>query len=51
VFEVKRRQAKQARNPRTGEAVSVPERLVITFKAGQEVQERLNPVVGASGPV
>jgi nucleoid DNA-binding protein len=45
VFEVKRRRARQARNPRTGEAVCVPERLVITFKVGQEVQERLNPVL------
>jgi nucleoid DNA-binding protein len=51
VFEVKRRQPRQARNPRTGEAVSVPERLAISFRAGQELQERLNPVAGASGLV
>jgi integration host factor subunit beta len=51
VFEVKRRKARQGRNPRTGEAVWVPETLIITFKAGREVQERLNPVAGASEPV
>jgi integration host factor subunit beta len=50
VFEVKRRKPRLARNPRSGEAVWVPERLVITFKAGRELQERLNPVAGASGP-
>jgi integration host factor subunit beta len=42
VFEVKRRGPRRARNPRTGEEVWVPERLIITFKAGREVQERLN---------
>jgi integration host factor subunit beta len=46
VFQVKRRKARQGRNPRTGEAVSVPERLIITFKVGREVQERLNGVTG-----
>jgi hypothetical protein len=34
-----------------GGAVSVPERLAIRFRAGQELQERLNPVPGASGLV
>ena len=42
VFEVKRRKARRARNPRTGETVWVPERLVTSFKASQELQERLN---------
>ena len=38
VFEVKRRRARQARNPRTGETISVPERSVITFKPGREME-------------
>ena len=42
VFEVKRRRARKARNPRTGENVSVPERSVVTFKPGQEMEERVN---------
>jgi integration host factor subunit beta len=49
VFEVKRRQPRQARNRRTGEPVGVPERLAVTFKAGQEVQERLNQQIGHAG--
>ena len=42
VFEVKRRRARKARNPRTGEIVSVPERSVVTFKPGLEMEERVN---------
>jgi nucleoid DNA-binding protein len=42
VFEVTRRRARKARNPRTGENVSVPERRVVTFKAGLEMEERVN---------
>jgi nucleoid DNA-binding protein len=42
VFEVKKRKPRQARNPRTGEQVAVPERLVVTFKPGLELQERLS---------
>jgi integration host factor subunit beta len=41
VFEVRTRRARRARNPRTGEKVWVPERLVVTFKAGREMQERV----------
>src|SRR5262245_57817665 len=41
VFEVKKRKARQARNPSTGEKVWVTERFVVTFKAGEEVQERV----------
>jgi integration host factor subunit beta len=42
VFEVKRRRARKARNPRTGENVSVPERSVVTFKPGREMGGRVN---------
>jgi integration host factor subunit beta len=41
VFEVKKRKAKQARNPRTGAKVQVPERFVVKFKPGQEMTERV----------
>ena len=41
VFEVQRRKARTARNPRTGEPVLVPERFVVTFKPGQTMQQRV----------
>jgi nucleoid DNA-binding protein len=49
VFEVKRRRARQARNPRTGETISVPERSVVTFKPGREMEQRLNQSDGLPG--
>ena len=41
IFEVKRRKPRKARNPRTGEHVDVPEKLVVTFKPGREMEERV----------
>lgn len=41
VFEVKRRAARKARNPRTGDRVDVPEKSVVTFKPGKEMEERV----------
>ncbi len=41
VFEVKQRAARKARNPRTGAKVSVPEKFVVTFKPGKEMEERV----------
>ena len=41
VFEVKKRAARKARNPRTGEKVSVPEKFVVTFKPGKEMEARV----------
>jgi nucleoid DNA-binding protein len=49
VFEVKRRRARKARNPRTGEKVSVPERSVVTFKPGREMEQRVNQSDGEHG--
>jgi nucleoid DNA-binding protein len=46
VFEVKRRRARKARNPRTGEGVSVPERSVVTFKPGREMEARVTQAAG-----
>ena len=42
VFEVRRRRARKARNPRTGEGVKVPARMVVAFKPGREMEERVS---------
>jgi nucleoid DNA-binding protein len=41
VFQVKPRAARKARNPRTGQRVDVPEKFVVTFKPGKEMEERV----------
>jgi len=41
VFEVKARAARKARNPRTGQRVDVPEKFVVTFKPGKEMEEKV----------
>jgi nucleoid DNA-binding protein len=41
VFEVKRRAARKARNPKTGEEVSVQEKFVVTFKPGKVMEEKV----------
>lgn len=41
VFEVKKRAARKARNPRTGEKVEVAEKYVVTFKPGKEMEDRV----------
>ena len=41
VFEVKRRQGRKARNPRTGQEVFVPARNVVTFKPGKIMNDRV----------
>ena len=42
VFEVKRRAPRKARNPRTGDKVFVPEKFVVTFKPGKEMEKRVH---------
>ena len=42
VFEVKRRAPRKARNPRTGDKVYVPEKFVVTFKPGKEMEQRVS---------
>ena len=49
VFEVKRRKARKARNPRTGEAVEVPPKYVVTFKPGKEMEERVRNMAPLPG--
>ncbi|VAX39736.1 Integration host factor beta subunit [hydrothermal vent metagenome] len=41
VFEVKKRAARKARNPRTGEKVEVAEKFVVTFKPGKTMEDRV----------
>lgn len=41
VFEVKKRAGRKARNPRTGDPVEVPEKYVVTFKPGKEMEKRV----------
>ena len=42
VFEVKKRAARNARNPKTGDKVHVPEKFVVTFKPGKNMEEQVN---------
>ena len=44
-FTVKHRTARQGRNPRTGDSVSVDEKFVPFFKTGKELREKLNEPV------
>lgn len=41
VFEVRKRKPRKARNPRNGEKVSVPAKLVVTFKPGQKMKKQV----------
>jgi integration host factor subunit beta len=48
-FSVKRRDARQGRNPRTGETVAVTSKRIPFFKTGKQLRDRLNEKAG--GPV
>lgn len=41
-FSTRGREARKGRNPRTGEAVEVPQKRVPYFKPGKEMRARLN---------
>jgi integration host factor subunit beta len=41
VFQIKKREARMARNPRTGERVPVQAKRVVTFKPGKEMEARV----------
>ena len=41
-FSVKKRDARQGRNPRTGEQVAVAPKAIPFFKTGKQLRERLN---------
>jgi nucleoid DNA-binding protein len=49
VFEVRQRKPRKARNPRTGEKVDVPARLVVTFKPGLEMEARVGRLTKVPG--
>lgn len=46
-FSVKKRDARQGRNPRTGSTVSVAAKYVPYFKTGKDLRERLNDAAQA----
>lgn len=47
-FSVKTRDARQGRNPRTGETVSVAGKTVPFFKTGKQLRDRLNGKEGTA---
>ena len=49
IFEVKKRRPRRARNPRTGESVDVPAKLVVSFKPGREMEERVGQLKKVPG--
>ena len=42
VFDVKRREARVGRNPRTKEAIEIPATRIPTFKAGKSLKEAID---------
>ena len=49
VFEIRHREARKARNPRTGESVDVPAKYVVTFKPGKEMEDRVRRLTHVPG--
>ncbi len=49
VFTVKKRKARTARNPRTGEKVDVPEKCIVTFKPGKEMEAEVGSLKEVPG--
>jgi integration host factor subunit beta len=47
VFQIKQRDARLARNPRTGEPVPVEAKNVVTFKPGKEMEARVREFKGS----
>ena len=41
-FEVKNREARHGRNPKTGEIVNIPQKKTIFFKVGEELKKRVD---------
>ena len=48
IFQIKRRQARIGRNPKTGEQVRVAPRSTVTFKPGKEMELRVRELDGAT---
>jgi nucleoid DNA-binding protein len=49
VFKVRKRKLRKTRNLRTGEDVFVPAKLVVTFKPGRQMEERVGRSQKATG--
>jgi integration host factor subunit beta len=49
-FAVKTRQARDGRNPKSGQKVHVPRRRIPYFTVGKELRDRLNPVARLKMP-
>ncbi|HVS36589.1 MAG TPA: HU family DNA-binding protein [Gemmataceae bacterium] len=49
IFQVRKRKPRKARNPRTGENVKVPARLVVVFTPGREMKERVGRLTDVPG--
>lgn len=45
VFEARRRAARKARNPKTGEEVNVEEKCVVSFRPGKVMEERVGELI------
>ena len=50
VFQIKKREARMARNPRTGERVPVQAKSVVSFKPGKEMEARVRQLDRAATP-
>jgi len=50
VFQIKKREARMARNPRTGERVPVQAKSVVSFKPGKEMEARVRQLDLAEAP-
>ena len=48
-FQLRHRQPRAGRNPRTGEPIPIPAKAVPTFTAGKAFQERVQPSPAAAG--
>ncbi len=48
VFEVKKRAARKARNPQTGHQVEVPQKYVVVFKPGKNMEARVRDLAEAA---
>lgn len=47
-FRLKERRPRDARNPKTGESVKVPEKMAVRFKVGKALKESINGIVSDS---
>ncbi len=49
-FVVRKKRERMGRNPKTGEAIAVTPRKVVSFKASPEFKQRVGAARGATGP-